>query len=205
MSSTQGNSHGTIIQIGDILVSEEVVTEFFACDYPVCKGICCVIGDSGAPLEEAELDDLEREYPVYSRLMRPEGRAQVEKDGFFFIDREGDIVTTIVDGSGECAYTYFQEDGSCLCSMERCYFEGTCSFRKPRSCWLYPIRVTKLSNGGQALNLHRWHLCKDAFAKGKREGIRVHEFLREPLTILYGEEFYNALEAAAKIINGGKD
>ena len=200
MSSSQGNKFGTIIQIGDILVSEEVVTEYFACDYPVCKGCCCIIGDSGAPLEEAELDELEKFYPVYSKLMRPQGRAQVSKDGYFIIDREGDIVTPIVDGTGECAYTTFDDDGHCLCSIERCYFAGGCSFRKPRSCWLYPIRVTKLGNGGQALNLHRWHLCKDAFEKGKREGIRVYEFLRDPLTSLYGQDFYEAICAGAQRI-----
>jgi len=202
MSYGRGNNFGTIIQIGDILVSEEVVTEFFACDYPVCKGICCVIGDSGAPLEEEELDDLEREYPVYSPLMRPQGRSQVDKDGFFIIDRDGDIVTPVVDGTGECAFTTFGEDGSCFCSIEKCFFSGTCSFRKPRSCWLYPIRVEKLSNGGQAMNLHRWNLCDDAFKKGKREGIRVYEFLRDPLISIYGKDFYEALEAAAKVING---
>ena len=37
---------GTIIEIGDILVSEDVILEYFACDYPVCKGRCCIIGDS---------------------------------------------------------------------------------------------------------------------------------------------------------------
>ena len=172
MSYGRKSDFGTIIQIGDILVSEEVVTEFFACDYPVCKGICCVIGDSGAPLEEEELDDLEREY------------------------------TPVVDGTGECAFTTFGEDGSCFCSIEKCFFSGTCSFRKPRSCWLYPIRVEKLSNGGQALNLHRWNLCDDAFKKGKREGIRVYEFLRDPLISIYGKDFYEALQAAAKVING---
>ena len=82
MSKGRNNDFGTIIQIGDILVSEDVVTEFFACDYPVCKGVCCVIGDSGAPLEEEELEHLESNYPVYSPLMRPQGRSQVDKDGF---------------------------------------------------------------------------------------------------------------------------
>ena len=28
---------GTIIEIGDVLVSEEVILEFFACDYPFAK------------------------------------------------------------------------------------------------------------------------------------------------------------------------
>ena len=55
---------GTIIQIGDILVSEDVVTEYFACDYAACKGTCCIAGDSGAPLEERELESLERDYPA---------------------------------------------------------------------------------------------------------------------------------------------
>ena len=30
--------YGVIFQIGDILVSEEVISEYFCCDYPVCKG-----------------------------------------------------------------------------------------------------------------------------------------------------------------------
>ncbi len=202
MSSNRENRFGTIIQIGDILVSEEVVTEYFACDYPVCKGCCCIIGDSGAPLEEAEVDELEKHYPEFSSLMRQQGKDQVDKDGFFIIDRDGDIVTPVVDGTGECAYTTFDGEGNCFCSIEKCFFAGTCSFRKPRSCWLYPIRVTRLRNGGQALNLHRWHLCKDAYEKGKREGIHVYEFLRDPLTTLYGKDFYDALCAAAEHIPG---
>ena len=72
------SAFGTIIQIGDILVSEDVVLEYFACDYERCKGCCCVIGDSGAPLEASELDELERWYPVYSALMPAAGKAAAE-------------------------------------------------------------------------------------------------------------------------------
>ena len=60
---------GTIIQIDDILVSEDVVMEYFCCDYPVCRGICCIEGDGGAPVDESELEGLERDYPTYSPLM----------------------------------------------------------------------------------------------------------------------------------------
>jgi len=196
--SSDRKKFGTIVQIGDILISEDVITEYFACDYAKCKGVCCIIGDSGAPLEESELDSLEENYKTYSRLMRPQGIKEVEKDGFFVIDRDGDLVTPTVEDSGECAYTTFDEDGNCFCAIERCFFEGTCKFRKPQSCWLYPIRITKLTGGGLALNLHRWHLCADAYEKGKREGIRVYEFLREPLTKLFGEDFYSALSEAAR-------
>lgn len=188
---------GTIIQIGDILVSEEVVTEFFSCDYASCKGICCVSGDSGAPLEEDEPGRIEEAYPVFSPLMREEGRRAVDEKGFFEIDTDGDMVTPLTPGTEECAYSHFTGDGNCLCSIERCFFDGTCSFRKPISCRLYPIRITKLTGGGIALNLHRWDVCRDAYAKGEKEKVRVYQFLREPLTELFGEEFYSALSAAA--------
>ena len=190
---------GTIIQIGDILVSEDVVLEYFACDYPVCKGRCCIVGDSGAPLLEEELDPIERDYPVYSPLMRPEGREAVDAKGFFEIDRDGDLVTPLVPGSEECAFCHFEGE-NCFCAMERMFFAGQAAFRKPISCWLYPIRVTRLSNGGLALNVHRQAICKEAFDKGRREGIRVYQFLREPLIHQFGPEFYDALCAAAKHI-----
>lgn len=193
--------HGTIVQIDDCLVSEEVLTEYFACDYEKCKGCCCVIGDSGAPLEDCEVGAIEKNYPIFSPIMSDEGREIVKKKGFVEIDRDGDMVTPLVPGSEECVYTLFDEEGNCFCSMERCWFQGKGDFRKPISCWLYPIRITQLSNGTKALNLHRWHICKDAFDKGKKEKIRVYEFLREPIEHYFGEEFYSALAEAAKMIN----
>ncbi len=196
--------HGTIIQIDDCLVSEEILTEFFACDYEKCKGCCCVIGDSGAPLEECEAGAIEKNYEIFSPLMSEQGRKAVSDKGFFEIDRDGDMVTPLVPGGEECAYTLFDEEGNCFCSMERCWFQGKGDFRKPISCWLYPIRITQLSNGTRALNLHRWHICQDAFAKGKKDKVRVYQFLREPIERYFGEDFYNALEEAAKMLNAEK-
>lgn len=196
------SAFGTIIQIGDVLVSEEVVLEYFSCDYPVCKGKCCIVGDCGAPLAEEEIDLVERDYPAYKGLMSQQGRDAAESKGFFEVDFEGDIVTPLVPGTQECAYTHFDAEGNCLCAIEKCFFEGGCRFRKPISCALYPIRVTRLSNGGLALNLHRWDICKDAFEKGRRDGVRVYEFLKGPLTEMLGEDFYEQLCAAAKYVIG---
>jgi len=220
------NDFGTIIQIGDILVSEEVVTEFFACDYDKCRGVCCVIGDGGAPMKESEAEELERDYPEYSPLMTEEGRKAAQDSGFFEIDRDGEMVTPVIrtahrvegldipgaagmvgtQGLEDCAYIHYEdhpEGGKCcLCSVERCFFAGKTKFRKPVSCRLYPIRVKKLTGGGEAMNFHRWSICAEAFEKGRREGIRVYQFLKEPLTEIYGEEFYDALCAAAKYVIG---
>lgn len=182
---------GTIIQIGDILVSEDVVTEYFSCDYETCRGICCIEGDSGAPMEGNEPDEIERCYDDFSHLMRQQGRDAVGKKGFFEIDIDGDIVTPLVDGSCECAFCHFGPAGECLCAIEK---SGR---KKPVSCSLYPIRVTKLTGGGQALNVHHWDVCRPAFEKGRREGTLVYQFLKKPLVDNYGQEFYDALEAAA--------
>ena len=193
-------NHGTIIQIDDCLVSEEVLTEFFSCDYQKCKGCCCIIGDSGAPLEECEIEAIENNYEAFSPLMQACAREVVDRDGFFEIDVDGDMVTPLVKGREERVYTHFDEEDNCFCSIERCFFNGSSSFRKPISCWLYPIRITNLSNGTRALNLHRWHICKDAFEKGRREGIRAYQFLREPIEVYFGKDFYEALDQAAKML-----
>ena len=191
---------GTIVEIGDVLVSEDVILEYFACDYAVCKGKCCVAGgDSGAPLKEEELEPLEANYDSFKDLMSPEGRAAVEAKGFFEIDRDGDLVTPVVPVSEECAFCHF-EDGNCFCAIERQFCKGLSTFKKPISCSLYPIRVVDLGGGRCGLNLHRWDICREAYEKGRREGIRVYEFLRGPLTDAFGEEFYSALSAAAKML-----
>lgn len=182
---------GTIIQIGDILVSEDVVTEYFSCDYGVCRGACCIEGDGGAPVDEDELERIERDYPVFSPSMRPRGREAVDAKGFFELDVEGDIVTPLVEESRECAFCHFGPEGECLCAIEKC------GKKKPRSCSLYPIRVTRLTGGGLALNVHHWDICKPAFEKGRREGVLVYQFLKKTLEEEFGEEFYSALDAAA--------
>ncbi len=185
----------TIIEIDNFLVSSAIFTEQFICDLSKCKGACCIIGDSGAPLEDSECKLLEMELGSISKYLSPEGKDTISNEGLFVKDRDGDIVTPLINGE-ECAYTYFDSDDNCLCSIEKCYFAKETSFRKPISCWLYPIRVSKLSNGMTALNLHQWHICLDAFAKGKKEGVPVFKFLKEPLTFAFGEEFYAKLELA---------
>ena len=192
------HSFGTIIQIGDILVSEDVVCEFFACDYQVCKGACCIEGDSGTPLQESEIEEIERTWDAFSPHLPEKGRQAALESGFFEVDRDSDLVTPLVKGSSECAYARRGDDGGWRCVIEECHLRGECAFRKPISCSLYPIRVTPLTGGGKALNLHRWDICRSAFENGRKTNTRVYEFLEEPLKRAYGKDFYEALCAAAK-------
>jgi hypothetical protein len=84
-----------------------------------------------------------------------------------------------------------------MCAIEKAFSTGISTFRKPISCWLYPIRVQKLSEGTIALNYHQWHLCRVARELGAKKKIRVFEFAKEPLIHCFGEEVYRAISRAA--------
>lgn len=183
-----------LLQIGDVLLSTDIISECFACDYPVCRGKCCIEGDSGAPMDVLpgidETASLVSSYGLYADFLS-DGAVRVLSDsGFSVRDREGDLVTPLLPGSGECVFCHKDRSKGLLCAVEM----AGCV--KPVSCSLYPVRVKMLSSGLIALNLHRWDICRCAFEKGKREGIRVYEFLKGPLTKAFGTEFYEALEVA---------
>ena len=187
-----------MIEIDGKIVSDDILTECFACDIARCKGECCVDGNSGAPLEMEEADILEEEYENYKPYMTPEGIESVERQGFMVVDFDGDYTTPLVDDA-ECAYSY-RENGITLCAIEKAFREGKCSFRKPISCHLYPIRLINLSNGTIGLNYHRWNVCSPACENGRRLGIPVYKSLREPIIRRFGEEFYKALECAEDLL-----
>ena len=85
-----------MIEIDDKIVSADLLRECFACDIAQCKGICCVEGNAGAPLEAEEVGILEREYAAYKPYMTPEGIEAVERQGFMVIDEDGDLTTPLV-------------------------------------------------------------------------------------------------------------
>jgi hypothetical protein len=187
-----------MIEIDDKIVSADLLRECFACDISRCKGICCVEGDAGAPLELDEVDILEQKYESYAKYMTEEGRREVEKQGFMVVDTDCDYTTPLVNNA-ECAYA-FTENGITYCAIERAYRNGECSFLKPISCHLYPIRVTQFSNGSYGLNYHRWAVCHDAVECGKKLGLPVYKALREPIIRRFDEEFYKALECAEELL-----
>lgn len=191
-----------MIEIDDKIVSADLLRECFACDLTQCKGICCVEGNAGAPLEMDEVDVLEEEWENYRPYMTPEGIEAVERQGFMVVDPDGDYTTPLVDDA-ECAFSY-EENGVTYCAIERAWKEGKTPFRKPISCHLYPIRLAYFSNGSIGLNYHRWEVCRSACECGKRLGIPVYRALKESIIRRFGEEFYHQLEAAADLLAENK-
>lgn len=180
-----------MLQIKDTLVSLDLIERYFCCDLDACLGACCIEGDSGAPVTEAECDAIRRVLPAVEPLMLPSGRDAVRRSGVSYIDVEGDLVTTIVDGRN-CAFTCYAPGGKCLCALEQAFREGKTNFCKPQSCHLYPVRL-KQYDGFLAVNYHRWKICKPAEVLGRKKGIRAYQFLREPLINRFGQEWYDEL------------
>ena len=180
-----------MFQIQDTLVSLDLAEEFFCCDLEACKGECCIEGDAGAPVTDAECREIRRALPFIEKDMAPRALELVKEQGVSYIDEEGDLVTTILDGR-DCAFTCYGPGGVCLCALEAAFRRGETKWRKPSSCALYPVRLTEYEKF-TAVNYHKWSICKAARAKGRREGIRLYQFLREPLIERFGREWYDEL------------
>lgn len=180
-----------MFQIGDTLISEEILSEEFVCNLTKCKGICCVEGDSGAPLNEDELPILDDIYESVKPFLRPEGIAAIEKIGKYDMDSDGEWVTPLVDGN-ECAYVIFDERGVTKCGIEKAYEEGAVDYKKPISCHLYPVRLKEYKKF-TAVNYHAWDICSDACALGKELKVNVVHFLKDALTRKFGKEWYDEL------------
>lgn len=181
------------MQVGKVLLSTEIVTEYFCCDLSACHGQCCVDGESGAPLTLDEAAELERLLPTIEDSLSAEARKVIADQGVAYVDVEGDLVTSIVNGQ-DCVFTCY-EDGCCLCAAERAYREQLTDWCKPISCALYPIREKRLSNGYVGLNYHRWSVCDPARRKGQELRLPLYRFLKVPLTRRFGEAWYKELEA----------
>lgn len=186
-----------MIAIDNTLLSEDLLEKKFVCDLAACKGACCVEGDAGAPLNEKEIHILEEIYEELKPYMRPEGIAAVEAQGHWEIDEDGDYVTPLVEGK-ECAYVQFSENGTALCAIEQAQREGKIDWKKPISCHLYPVRITKLKDF-DALNYHKWHICSPACACGERLQVPVYKFAKEALVRAYGDAWFQKVDEAAKL------
>ncbi|MEG1574918.1 MAG: DUF3109 family protein, partial [Bacteroidales bacterium] len=87
-------------------------------------------------------------------------------------------------------------DEICLCALEKGFKENKISFKKPISCHLYPVRITVYPSF-TAVNYDKRNICNGAEIYGRSKGIRVYEFLKEPLIRRFGEEWYKELAFVA--------
>lgn len=184
-----------MFQLGNTIVSEEIIENDFVCNLNACKGACCIEGDAGAPLEVDETAVLERIYPKVKPFLRAKGIAAIEKQGVYIKTPHGEYETPLVKG-GECAYVTFTENGIASCGIEDAYNAGEIDFQKPVSCHLYPIRITEYSSFS-ALNYDRWSICDPACTLGKELQVPIYKFVKTAIIRKFGENWYAELEKIA--------
>lgn len=187
-----------MIAIGNVLVSDQVVNEHFLCDLDKCKGACCVDGDAGAPLNKQELKKIDEVLDEVMPYLDEVSKSEIERQGRYVYDREFGWVTPTIN-SKVCVYGIKDKNGIVKCGIEQAYNDGKVSWKKPISCHLFPVIVKESKDTEtQYVNYEpREDHCKAACALGKKVKLPVYQFLKEPLIRKFGEEFYQALDAAA--------
>ena len=149
----------------------------------------------GAPVEADERASMEQIYDKVRPYLTEEGRKSIEEQGTYVLDEDGDYSTPLI-GGGECAYVVVKDDVA-LCGIEMAYRDKKVDFKKPISCELYPIRISKFGDQ-EALNYDRWEICAPACELGEQLSVPVYKFLKEPLIRKYGMEWYAELEQQVK-------
>lgn len=185
-----------MIQIDNVLISLDCLTEKFCCDLDACKGQCCVEGDAGAPVTLDEIGGIEDSLDAAWDDLSAQAQSVIDKQGVAYTDCEGDLVTSIVGGK-DCVFTCYDK-GCCFCALEKAFRAGKTKFCKPISCYLYPIREVKVGADMVGLNYHEWDVCKEARRKGAELDLPVYKFLKEPLITRFGAEWYKTLEEAVE-------
>ncbi len=187
-----------MLEIGNEIVSLDLLEEFFSCDLRQCKGACCIEGDSGAPLTEDEALVIEENFKHYRKYLPEEHLKEIERTGYSVVDSDGDLVTPLVSNR-QCAYSFYDRQEVLRCAIEKSYHDGLTRFIKPVSCHLFPVRITEYDTF-KAVNYQQISICKSGRECGFRMRLPLYVFLKDPLIRQFGEQWYHQLEEAALLL-----
>lgn len=169
-------------------IDNRILNVHFACDLGKCKGACCTFyGIDGAPLQKDELEEIAKNLDAAKEYLSQTSIKYIDNYGFAKIGVSGDLTTQCINYR-DCVFVYYDGDIA-KCALERAYFDGKSSFRKPISCHLFPIRENDI-------DIHYEEIieCKPGQEKGQRENIHLIDFLAEPIEKKFGKEFYSKLK-----------
>ncbi len=185
-----------MIAIENVLVSDDVVEAKFVCDLHKCKGGCCEDGDAGAPLENEEKKIIDDHFDDIKPFLTVEGLREIERQGRYLYDREFGWVTPTINGR-ICAYGHRDKQGIIKCGIEAAFYAGKLEWKKPISCHLYPIRISRSKTYTNVNYEPRDVLCQPGCALGKKLKMPVYQFLKEAIERKFGTEFYETLHQVA--------
>jgi hypothetical protein len=178
--------------VDEILISRGVLQARFCCDIQSCRGICCVEGDYGAPLEDEEISNINEILEKHMDDFGEESRKVIAKTGAAVWYEKKQIWGTPLRKDGSCVYSRKNPEGIHICIIEDLYNKDQIEFNKPISCHLYPLRIKQVGEY-TVLNYDEWDICENAVKLGGSIGLSVVAFCKDALVRRFGEEFYSGL------------
>jgi hypothetical protein len=180
--------------IGEAVVDDAIVHTDFCCDLERCKGACCTLeGGRGAPLEDDEVLEIEKAYPIVKQYLDEKNIRTIETTGLYSGPR-GDYATNCIE-ERDCVFVCYEE-AIAKCSFEKAYMNGEIDWQKPISCHLFPIRIRHM--GQDFVRYEVIDECAGGRTHGTEEQLKLHDFLEAPLVRKYGEAWYNKFVAQCK-------
>jgi hypothetical protein len=179
-----------MILIDNILLDENLVSTPFLCDLGKCKGACCTVkGGQGAPVLDGEVEDIQNAIKPASKYLSERSLSFLNKHGA--IEGEAGELSTVCIDDRDCVFVFYEGDVA-KCAIEKAYFAGETSFRKPLSCHLFPIRIADFH--GPYLYYDEFEGCQPALPHGKKHNVHIPEAVKEALIRAFGEEWYETLD-----------
>lgn len=190
-----------MFQVEQTILSEEIAHARFACDISRCKGACCVVGVSGAPIDAAERFPLQRAWDLLKDELDPEAVETVKREGLFQKGARSGLEISCVD-QGSCVFAVRDEQGASICSIQKAWMEGRFHWEKPVSCHLYPMRLSRIAGVEFANFEYLPDLCGAGCERGEQEGIWLSEFLEPALRRRFGESWVREFDQECERIRG---
>jgi len=184
-----------MVVIEDVIISDEIFERKFQCNLSKCKGACCWEGDYGAPVRKDEIDQISENLNRIKAFLPLTSINHLENSDPFTFCKEPGVWGTSCHDDGKCVFLTTNDHGIAQCGIEKAWFNGESSIKKPISCHLYPIRVTSNEiSGFEAWNYDDWDICRDACSLGEANKIPVFRFVKDAIIRSKGISFYNQME-----------
>ncbi len=147
------------------MVAEGLKKARFGCQIGSCLGECCVDGESGGPLTEAEARWIESNRDEILPQMDGASKAQVLRDGLVS-GKKTQLYTPLLGRGGPCVYSQRDAKGVSICLFEKQFLSSKLEFQKPLSCHLYPL-IYKETRFYKSLNYERRGSCLSSWHQGE--------------------------------------
>lgn len=192
-----------MFRIGNTILSEEIATAKFACDVTRCKGACCVVGESGAPVSKDEIPVLKKAFRQLEKELTGDALDAIRKDGLIQKDEHGSQLACTENG--ECVFVNYTEQGVAECIIQRAWFENRFDWEKPISCHLYPVRLKNIAGMEYANFEYIPDLCSSGCENGNDSGTYLSDFLERALVRRYGQVWYKEFEIVCNGVRKDKE